>query len=249
MSAATRTVAGIRATTKSFVRSPFTVALLLVLPAISIQIYGVSMGQFPAVGIFDVSGSLTTTGQLTGAVFATGALAGVLGLFQMIGARNADRRLAICGFRGLELVGARFVTVGLLSLLAALVSTLSLAVLVEGGIGAPVSVFAGLVLAGAIYGFLGILVGSVLPRELEGSLLLVILADVDNVFASGLFPIEEEITRFAPLSHPSEIVSQAALEGTFATGHVLPAVTHLVVLGTLGIAAYTYRIEAGGGGS
>jgi len=246
MSGVTRTVAGIRASTRSFVREPFTVVLLVALPALSIQIYGVGMGQFPDVGIFAVSGSVATVGRITGAVFATGALAGVLGLFQMISAGYTDRRLAICGFRGVELVAARFATVAVASAVVGVVATLSLVILVDDPIGAPVAAFGGLALAGAVYGLLGIVVGSVLPRELEGSLLLVILADVDNVFASGLFGIEENITQFAPLAHPHAIVTQAVVEGSLATEHLAPAAGHLGVFALAGVAVYTYQVESGG---
>lgn len=246
MSSVHRTMAGIRANTTSFVREPFTVILLVVLPALSIQIYGVSMGQFPEIGFFQTTGSLETVGRITGAVFATGALAGVLGLFQMISARHADRRLAICGFRGVELVAARFSTVVVASVVVGVVSTVSLVLLVDGSVGAPVAAFAGLALAGAVYGLLGIVVGSVLPRELEGSLLLVILADVDNVFASGLFGIEESVTQFAPLAHPHAIVTQEFVEGSLATDHLVPAFGHLSLFALLSVAVYTYQVESGG---
>ncbi|WP_436927889.1 hypothetical protein [Halosimplex amylolyticum] len=246
MSGVNRTVTGVRASARSFVREPFTVVLLVVLPAVSIQIYGVGMGQFPDVGIFAVDGSVATVGRITGAVFATGALAGVLGLFQMISARYADRRLAICGFRGLELVAARFTTVAVASAVVGIVSTVSLMALVDDPVGAPVVAFAGLALAGAVYGLLGIVVGSVLPKELEGSLLLVILADVDNVFASGLFRIEDSITQFAPLAHPHAIVTQAVVEGSLATEHLIPALGHLSLFALLSVAAYTYQVESGG---
>ncbi|WP_436909820.1 hypothetical protein [Halosimplex marinum] len=246
MSGVNRTVAGIRASARSFVREPFTVALLVVLPALSVQIYGVGMGQFPDVGIFAVSGSVATVGRVTGAVFATAALAGVLGLFQMISARHADRRLAICGFRGVELVAARFATVAVASAVVGVVSTLALAARVDDPIGAPVAAFAGLALAGGVYGLLGIVVGSVLPRELEGSLLLVVLADVDNVFASGLFAIEDSITQFAPLAHPHAIVTRAVVDGSLATDHLLPALAYLTLFAVPSVVAYTYQVESGG---
>lgn len=242
MSTVHRTLAGIQASTRSFVREPFTVVLLVVLPALSIQIYGVSMGQFPEFGLFEAAGSLETTGRITGAVFATGALAGVLGLFQMISARHADRRLAICGFRGGELVGARFASVAAASTVVGVVATISLVGLLSGPVDAPGALFTGLALAGAIYGLLGILVGSVLPRELEGSLLLVVFADVDNVFASGLFGIEESVTQFAPLAHPHAIVTQAVVDGSLATAHVAPALAHLSLFAVASVAAYTYQV-------
>lgn len=240
-----RITAGVRASTRSFFREPFTIALLAVLPALSIQIYGVGMGQFPDIGLFASAQPPGTAGRITGAVFATGALSGVLGLFQMISARNADHRLAICGFRGPELVGARFVTVAVASVVVGLVATVSLTALLDP-VASPLTAFVGLVLAGGIYGSIGVLVGTVLPRELEGSLFLVILADVDNVFASGLFAIEESITRVAPLSHPHAIVTEAVVDGSLATAHLPPAVAHLSLFAAGSVVAYTYRIDAGG---
>ncbi|WP_440009366.1 ABC transporter permease [Halomicrococcus sp. SG-WS-1] len=246
MSGSRRISAGVRASTLSFFREPLNVALLLILPALSIQIYGVSLAQFPELGLFDTTRPLEITGRITGAVFATGALAGVLGLFQMISARNADRRLSICGFRSSELVGSRFATVLVVSIVISAVAAVTLGILLSTPIGAPVVAFAGLVLAGVVYGLLGLLVGTVLPRELEGSLVLVVLADVDNVFASGLFDIDESITRFAPLSHPHEIVTQAVVDGTLATDHVLPALAHVLVFALLGVGVYSFTVANGG---
>ncbi|NHX37584.1 MULTISPECIES: ABC transporter permease [Halolamina] len=245
MNATRRIPAGIRASTLSFFREPLNIALLLILPTLSIQIYGVSLSQFPEIGMFAVTGSLTTVGRITGAVFATGALAGVLGLFQMISARNADRRLVIAGFSPSELVVSRFTTILVVSLAISAVSTVTLTWLLPGTIGAPFIVFSSLALAGITYGLLGMLVGTILPRELEGSLVLVILADMDNVFASGLFNIDDDITQFAPLSHPHELVSRAVVEGSLATDHVLPALAFIAIFGMLSVSAYAYTVSGG----
>ncbi|WP_137285867.1 hypothetical protein [Halorussus salinisoli] len=247
MSVQRRVSAGVRASTLSFFREPLNIALLLILPALSVQIYGVSLSQFPEIGIFDAAGSLVTTGRITGAVFATGALAGVLGLFQMISARNADRRLAIAGFRPMELIVSRFTTVLVVSVAISAVSTVTLSALTAESVAAPIIVFAALALTGILYGLLGMLVGTILPRELEGSLVLVILADMDNVFASSLFDIDESVTRFAPLSHPHELVTQAVVDGTLADDHVLPSLAFVLLFGLLSIAAYSYTVENGGG--
>jgi ABC-2 type transport system permease protein len=237
-----RTGTAVRAGTRSFFRKPFNVVLLLVLPAVSIQLYGVSLSQFPPVGIFDAAGSLETTGRITGAVFATGALAGVLGLFQMLSARSADRRLTICGFSGLELLAARVVTVAAVGAVISAVATVTLLWLAGEPPATAPPVFVGLGLATLVYGLLGVLVGTLLPRELEGSLVLVILADVDNVFASGLFAIDDSITQFAPLTHPHDIVTAAVVDGRLATEHLLPSLGHVLVFGLLALVGYTYTV-------
>lgn len=251
MSFIRRNSEGIRAGTRSFFREPLNVALVVLLPVVSIQLFGVGYGQFEMLDFLTNTGSLETTGRLMGATFATGALAGVLGLFQIISAREADRRLAICGYPALDLLVTRFVTVIVISVFIAGVATGTLVVLLSDAVHSPLYTFAGLAISGMIYGMLGMLVGSMLPRELEGSLVLVILADMDNVLASGLFQIDQAITQFSPLSYPYEIVTQAATEGGLATEQLLPSAMFVLVFGLLAVIAYTRTTGAvvNGGGA
>ncbi|WP_435120061.1 hypothetical protein [Halolamina sp. C58] len=251
MNRVVRTVAGVRASAQSFFRERLNLALLVVLPAVSIQVFGISLSQFPESGFLTTTTSLGMTGRITGAVFATGALAGVLGLFQIISARDADRRLSICGFPAVDLLVSRFITLVAICFVIAGIATVTLMGLVSKPVTSPVFVFSGLAIGGITYAMLGILVGSVLPRELEGSLVLVILADMDNVLASGIFGISETFTRFSPLSYPHEIVTQAVLNGDFPSGNILPAMLFVSVFGVLAVIAYTRTVEpvATGGGT
>jgi hypothetical protein len=59
------------------------------------------------------------------APISVGALAAVVGLFTALGARNADRRLALAGFRPMSLLTSRFAVMGVL---AVVVTAASLAV-------------------------------------------------------------------------------------------------------------------------
>jgi hypothetical protein len=243
MSVLRRNVAGIRASARSFFREPFNLALLIALPALSIQTYGIGLEKFPDVGFLGKLGPLATTGRITGAVFAVGALAGVLGLFQLISAREADRRLSICGYPAADLLVSRFITLVAISLVIAGVGTGTLVALLSDPVGSILFTFVGLALAGFIYAMLGMLVGSVLPRELEGSLTLVILAEFDNLLASGIFQIKDGITQFSPLSYPHEIVTRAVIDGKFASGEVVPALAFVLVFGLLAVLAYTQAVE------
>lgn len=243
MSLRSRYAAGIRASVLSFFREPLNLALLVVLPAASIHVFGVAYGQFPEFSFLDLPASLDTTARITGATFATGTLAGVLGLFQLISARDADHRLSICGFPAVDLLVSRFATLVVTSFVIAGVSTATLIGLMSEPVSSPLFVFGGLTLVGVIYTMLGMLIGAVLPRALEGSLVLVILADMDNVIASGIFPIEDRITQLSPTSYAHDIVSQAVLDGTLAAGKVLPAMTIIAVLGSLAVLAYTQTVK------
>lgn len=243
MSLPSRHLAGIRVSMISFFREPLNLALLILLPAVSIHIFGVAYGQFPKFGFLNLSASLGTTARITGATFATGALAGVLGLFQLINAREADRRLSYCGFPAVDLLVSRFATLVAISVVIATVSNVTLVGLVTEPVGSYLFVFSGLLLAGVIYAMLGMLIGAILPRLLEGSLVLVILADMDNVIASGIFPIEDRIAQFSPTSYAHEVVTRAVLEGELALDELVSAVTIIAILGGLAVLAYTRTVK------
>lgn len=208
------------------------------MPAVSITLYGLSTGSLAGLSLFETDASLETIGMVTGAVFASGALAGVLGLFQSLDVRSADNRLVISGYRWQELVAARFLTVVVTALLVSIVTAVSLEWLLSDQLSSMPVTVGGLFIASVLYGLLGTLVGSLLPRALEGSLILVALGDVSAIVASGLFGIDDDLTRLFPLSSSHEIVSQAVVEGSIATGHVGPALGYLLV-GTV-LAGFAY---------
>lgn len=246
MNSVQRMTISVRANVRSFTREPFTLVLLLLMPVVSIQLYGLSVGGIADFGLFDTDVPIQFIGKITGAVFATSALAGILGLFQSLSVQTADSRLVVSGYHRLELAAARFATVVVTALLVAVVTSISLEWSIGGPLASASITVAGLFVAGVLYGVLGVLIGSVLPRELEGSLVLVALADVSAIVASGLFPISDSLTNLFPLSHLHEIVLQAVVEGSTATAHVLPAFAYLLVVILLAILAYVQALPAGG---
>ena len=230
MNSVKRATISARANMRSFTRAPFTLALLLLMPIVSIQLYGLSVGGIAGFGLFGTDVPLQFIGKITGAVFATSALAGILGLFQSLSIQTADSRLVVSGYHRLELAAARLATVVVTALIVAVITAISLEWSVSGNLASRTITVAGLFVAGVLYGVLGVLIGSVLPRELEGSLVLVALADVSAIVASGLFPIRDSLTYLFPLSHPHDVVMQAVVEGSAATTHVLPALSYLLVV-------------------
>jgi hypothetical protein len=122
-------------------------------------------------------------------------------------------------------------------------------------VAAPLVAFGALVVAGLVYGLLGVIVGSLLPRELEGSIVLVILADLDNALSSGLFPIiasvpipvvgDLAVTDLVPLYHPHELYATAVLDGDLATGHIAPIGAWLAALLVVAFLAYGRSTDTG----
>lgn len=238
---------GIRTHTTAFVRKPLNLVLLMVLPPVVIVLYGEAMEAFSSLPLLSALGAdLGVIGRLTGALFATAFLTGIIGLFQVISARQGDERLVLCGFSRSTLLATRLVTVIGAAVLTAGVSLAVLSVTVS--VGAPLVAFGALFFGGVSYGLLGMLVGVLLPRELEGSLVLVFLVDIDDALSSGMF-IESSSTipKLFPLYRPHAMLETAVLDGTIAMDHVFGAVVYLLVLAVLVFVVYVRVIGERGG--
>lgn len=95
---------------------------------------------------------------------------------------------------------------------------------------------------------LGVVIGTLVPRELEGSIVLVFLADMDNALSSGLFPVAGgidlpvigEVTppEFLPLYHPHALFTNSVLDGELTTGHVGPSLAWVAGLVVVAFVAY-----------
>ncbi|WP_436903644.1 ABC transporter permease [Halovenus halobia] len=242
---------GTRVRLAELLRQPLTLLALFVLPPVVIEVYGVAAGSFPQLPTS--ASEPATLGRLTGAVFAVAFLAALVGLFQIVSARDGDRRLAIAGLAPTTLLATRLATTLLVGIGGAVVALLTISLRVD--VAAPAIAAGALVLAGSIYGLLGIVVGAVLPRELDGSLVLVFLADFDTVVSSGLVPVagsvslpvvgEVTVTDVAPLAHPHELFRTAVLDGTLADGHLVAALGWVAALLAVAVLAYTHSTGAG----
>lgn len=236
---------GVKAHATAFVRKPQNLVLLLILPPVVIVFYGEAMETFSRLTASLVAGTdLGTVGRITGAVFATAFLTGIIGLFQVISARHGDERLVLCGFSRPTLLATRFVIVLGTAVLAAGVSFAVLAWTVS--VAAPLAAFGALLVTGVIYGFIGMCVGALIPKELEGSLVLVFLVDIDGALSSGLFATETVLPKLFPLYHPHALLESAVIDETFATGHVLGAGVYLLVVAILAFVVYGRVTSVGG---
>lgn len=221
---------------REFARRPATVLLLVVVPPLAIETYGTAMASFPRLP--GLTGDPATVGRMTGTLFAVAFLSGLVGLFQVISARRGDARLALCGYPRLLLLGTRLGTLAVVGVLAAGIAMTTLAWRAE--VADPVLAFVVLLATALLYGIIGVVVGSLLPRELEGSLVLVFMADLDNVLSSGLFDVGA-IARAAPLYHPHQLFEAAVRDGTVATANVGPVLAWLGASLVVALGAYWWR--------
>jgi hypothetical protein len=225
---------GVGTTVRSLLREPVQVLVVAALPLVVIEGYGIAMESFPAFPFMDAVPS--AMGRVNGAIYASALLAAVLGLFQVISARQADERLRLCGYPPAELFAARLGAVGGASLLVAGLSLAALSWRVD--VGAPTVAFAALAAAALVYGLIGMLVGAALPRALEGSLVLVFLIDADDFLSSGMLDIDSPLLSVFPLAHPHELLRTAVFEGSLASGPALATGAYLAVLLALVGAVY-----------
>jgi len=232
--------AAVAAGLRSTLREPTTVVLLLLLPPVVIWTFDVSMQTFGATPGVEVGAAEAERG---GALFSTAFLAGLLGVFQVVGAAEADGRLVVCGYRPAEVVSARLVAIGLASLLVAGITLGTFLALVPGDVPAPGLAMGALVLAAATYALLGVIVGSLVGRELEGSLALVFLADFDSFTSLDAIPTESPLLDYTPLTYAGRLLEDATTTGSIAAGDLLAAVGYVALLLVAAMAVVELRGE------
>lgn len=228
---------------RAFVRTPLNVALLVVVPVLVVESYGTAMEAFPDLpGVS--AGTMAEMGRVNGAIYAAAFIAGVLGLFQILSAVQADERLRVCGYGRAELFASRLASVVLGSVLVAGVSTAALWRTVTPE--SPLVAFGSLTLAALLYGLLGMLVGAVLPRALEGSLVLVFLVDFDDFLSSGMLDVDSALVKVLPLYYPHALFRSAVFDGTVATGDAVTGIAYLGTAFAVVLAVYV-RVTGDGG--
>lgn len=242
-------VTGVRAHATAFARNHVYLVLLVVMSPVMILFYGLAIARTfsavaPALGIG--SGvDIKTVGLLSGALFATAFLSGIVGLFQVISARRGDERLMLCGFTRHTLIATRLVTVVGASVLTTSVSFAVLWTIVP--IESPFVAFIGLLFGGVTYGLIGMLVGALLPRVLEGSLLVLAFVDLDDSMTNGLFvPRTRTLPKLFPLYRPHGLLEAAVSDGTVAITHVIGAGVYLFIVAVLAVVVYV-RVTGGRG--
>ncbi len=240
MRTVSRQRAAIAAGLRTFLREPTNVALLVVLPPVVLFAFELaldSLGDTPGIDV------QPGAAQLGGALFATAFLAGLLGVFQVVGAAESDRRLVACGYHPVEVLLSRLLTILLAGSLVAGVTFVMFRLRTDVTPEQPLLAVGALVSAAVIYGLIGVVIGALLGRELEGSLVLVFLADVDAFGAIGAVPTESGALDYFPLATPHSLLEAAVYDGTPSTGDGLLLLGYILVLGVLALVA----VALGGG--
>lgn len=140
------------------------------------------------------------------AVASVGFLLSFLGLNLIQKNSEINRRLVICGYHPLDLLASNLLALFILIVIISIYVGILLSLLFPvNHIG---SLIFGLALSGFVYGCYGLVIGSLIKGELEGILLIVLLANIDAGWLQNpLFFAEaqnQEIIKYLPAYYPSQ---------------------------------------------
>ena len=184
-------------------RAPFTLALLVVVPALFVIAAAGALSDFATA----LGGSLQADAAVAlSAGWAAAFLSGALGFFQAASARGADRRLALAGLGPARVAASRIGATLVLACVAALAAFGALLTRVE--VAHPLHAAVAVLAFAVLYVAIGVIVGSLITGPLEGSLVVVFVFLLDAFAGPGM----------TGGSAPPWAVSQTAAETLIAAG-------------------------------
>jgi hypothetical protein len=162
-------------------RAPFTLALLVAIPALFVVSAAGALSDFASA----LGGSLAGDAAIAlSAGWAAAFISGTLGFFQAASSRGADRRLALAGLGPSRVAVSRIAASVLLALLAAAAAFAALALRVN--VAHPLHAAVAVLGFALLYLAIGVLVGSIIRSPLEGSLLVVFVFLLDVFAGPGM---------------------------------------------------------------
>ncbi len=191
-------------------------------------------------------GPLVWTDPLEGNIWAMFSLLvgvawamGVAALFSVIGSGSRDRRLVLAGFRPREIMLARFLILLSIAIPVSLIPVLviaGLSTLPPPNIGL---VWLGLFFTAAVGAAIGLIVGSLLPRPLEGTMLLIAIFSVEFSIASSV-----PLRHYLPLYGPQAVFLAGRLTyEPIILLHVLRSLAWAAGLSAIAIVLWTWRVR------
>lgn len=201
-----------------YARRPLNVVLLIVVPVVFVTLSAGALADFA-----DILGGRATLGEVEAATagWAAAVLAGVAAFFHVSQSRDADRRLAAAGAGALRVVVSRLASTLLLAGAASAGALLALGARTD--LATSTRVVAATVVSAVIYTGLGVLVGSTIRSEMNGSLIIVFVWIFDVFFGPAMGGTADFLRLF-PLHYPTLVLTGVA------SGHSGP-------LGDVGISA------------
>ncbi len=214
-----------------YARKPLNLVMLVLVPVVLVFVWGPTLADFSK-----LSGGAGDPRRIEAATsgWAAAALAGLAGFFQVTGARSADRRLAAAAHRTAPVVAGRLGASLALALMAAAGGLVALAARV--GISDPVRAVSATLVVAVIYLSFGVLVGTVVKSEMNGSLLISLVWVFDVFLGPALTSGSSPMTRLFPLHFPTLVLTSQASGHAGPVGDVGWSVLWAVGLSILAVA-------------
>lgn len=236
-------------TARDLVRNRVAMAVLVVIPVVFFATVVATTGTRDIVFELATGGRrLLTVSEMElsllfiGMVSVSG-LSAFLAFVLVLRPLGADRRLVFEGYRPVELLSARVcVLLGVAVAVAVYVTSL---LLVLSRPSRATGVFLGFLATSLVYGTVGMLVGAVVRRELEGILVILFLVNIDaGWLQSPVFYAHarnQALIRVLPGFHPAQIAMLSAFTTLPQRGEIAAAVEY--ALGGLVVAALIYWLR------
>lgn len=238
---------------KELIRMRITLVLLFVIPTIFLWVVDYTTTDEP---IEFVISSISERARVTSAahdmslVFTAVATLGFLTSFVALNLMQKDtdvyRRLVLCGFRPSELLLSKLTVLVAVTVLVGIYVALVLLLFFRPGNWPMVTV--GFILAGCVYGSYGLLVGSLIKGQLEGILLIVLLANIDAGWLQN--PVYYTAAQNTPLIRrlPAFFPSQVAMVSAFASDFsamrpVLGSLAYGTALAALALLSFSRKMQ------
>lgn len=193
-------------------RRPLNVVLLVAVPVVFVILSAGALADFA-----DILGGAADVGDVEAATagWAAAVLAGVAGFFHVSQSRDADRRLAAAGAGAGPVVVSRLASTLTLAALASAGALVALAVRTD--IAGTWRVIGATALSALIYAGFGVLVGTLVRSEMNGSL-IVVFAWIFDVFFGPAMGGTAPALRLFPLHFPTLVITDVASGHSGALG-------------------------------
>ena len=239
-----------RMVTQEVLRNRTAVSLLFLVPTILYGLIQVTTGPRLIPFQLRASGGETLTGAertLSLLFMGSTAMCGLMAFLAFVLTWRSippDRRLGFEGYRPAELLGAKVLVVaGASALVAFYVTGLLLLFHHPPRLG---GVFLGFFVGGLLYGLLGILLGALCRRELDGILAILLLVNVDPGWLQN--PVfyanaqHRALIHWLPSHHSCQLTLMSVFTERSLATELLLGAAWLLAVGLLAAVAYRLRI-------
>jgi hypothetical protein len=216
---------------REHLRTPLTLAMLVVIPIFFVLIFASVLGEFAKALGGTLAGSATTA---ISAGWAAAFLCGALAFFQVASSRGADRRLAAAGLGAGRVAVARIAAAIALGVTVSAIAYVTL--WLRSGIAHPAHAAAAVLGFAFIYIGIGALIGVFVAAPLEGSLLVVLVFAVD-VF-SGPQMTSSGLLSYTPTGDAANLLIAAGSGQGSPSGDWVNVLASVLIALTVATAAF-----------